>query len=58
MKAWKSVELQPEDARKFRIFLVDKSITHNTCGAWNLVHFEVLVTEDQAKACNTFLSTL
>lgn len=57
-KKWYSVELEPEKARDFRRFIQDKRFSYDSSGAWNLVHFEVLLTDEDLQECNDMLDSL
>ena len=52
-----NVELSHVDADRFRGFLLDNGIKYESSGAWNLVHFECLMNEDEAQLASEFLET-
>ena len=58
MRNWRSCELSVHDAYNFRVFLSGTGITYYTCAAYNLTHFDLLVTPEQEEVCNAFLETL
>lgn len=57
-KRWLNVELQRETAKRFRGFLRDIHVRFETSKADNLIHFEVLVTNAEAREVNKFLEQL
>ena len=57
-RRWHNVELENgTEADGFRQFLKDNGIRFETSGAYNLVHFEVLVNTEEMESCDTFLGT-
>lgn len=57
-RSYKSTELLPAEADKFKVFLRENGIKAESSGCYNLVHFEVYVNEQENKLCNNFLSNL
>ena len=55
---YQNVELTIKDAATFSGFLKANGITYETSQADNLIHFEVLVSDATATACNDFLAQL
>ena len=47
MRKWYNVELNEEDAIKLHIFLIDNSINHELSRAYNLVHVEIELDDDE-----------
>ena len=63
MRTWVNVELTRENAQKFRQWCLEEKDKGNgfrfeTSGAFNLVHFECLVNEDERRRADAFLATL
>lgn len=63
-RRWHNVELDAKiringhsDSSVFRKFLMDNNIKYETSAAGNMVHFEVLVDNDEMEKCDTFLGT-
>lgn len=54
-RRWMNVELEKETAAKFGAFLKANSCKHESSGCFNLVHFEVYVNDEEAKACDEWL---
>ena len=58
MKKWYNVELKGQETKRFRGFLLDMHYRFETSGAYEYTHFEIWVTEDDARKCNDFLASL
>lgn len=56
-KKWHNVELNHAESDWFRQFLKDNAIKYETSAAGYMVHFEVLVDNDEMEKCDTFLGT-
>lgn len=63
-RKWHNVELDSKvqinghsDSDTFRKFLADNNIKYETSAAGYMVHFEVLVNNDEMEKCDTFLGT-
>lgn len=57
-KRWHNVELKNgKESDDFRHFLNKNHIKFETSGAGDLVHFEVLVDNEEMEACDFFLGT-
>lgn len=56
--SWYNVELTQEEAVKFRLYLMATGIRYETSGAFDLVHFEVLVPDSMLRELNDFLEVL
>lgn len=61
-RRWHNVELDAKiringhsDSSMFRKFLMDNNIKYETSAAGDMVHFEVLVDNDEMEKCDTFL---
>lgn len=61
-RRWHNVELDAKiringhsDSSVFRKFLMDNNIKYETSAAGDIVHFEVLVDNDEMEKCDTFL---
>lgn len=54
-KKWHNVELNHAESDGFRKFLKDNAIKYETSAADNMVHFEVLVDNDEMEKCDTFI---
>ena len=55
MRKWYSVELNEEDAIKLHTFLIDNSINHELSRAYNLVHVEIELDNDEYVEVEKFL---
>ena len=55
---WNSVNLTKQDAYSFRTFLSNNKIRFETSENGNLIHFEVLVNDEERKVCDDFLSRI
>ena len=55
MRKWYNVELNEEDAIKLHIFLIDNSISHELSRAYNLVHMEIELDDDEYIEVEKFL---
>lgn len=53
-----NIELARPEADLLKAFLLDNKITFETSGAGALVHFEVLLDNDNYMSCSNFLDTL
>ena len=58
MKKWYNVELNEEDAIKLHIFLTDNSINHELSRAYNLVHVEIELDDDEYIEVEKFLEQM
>lgn len=58
MKLYKNVELSKSDAEQLKVFLKNNKIKFETSGAYNLVHFEILVNKFEENKINYFIDTL
>lgn len=58
MKHWYNVELNKEDAEKFKKYLKANGIYFEPSSCYNLIHFEVKVDEAELKMVDEFLETL
>lgn len=56
-KRWHNVELDTTESKEFRRFLIENRIKYETSAVGNMVHFEVLVDNDEMEKCDTFLGT-
>ena len=54
-KEWYSVELDEDTAEIFRHYLRERGIRYEPSSAWNLVHFECYMTNEERKAANDFI---
>lgn len=55
---WLNVELESQEAKRFRGYLLDMHIQYESSGAGSLTHFECLMDETEAEKANEFLATL
>ena len=55
MRKWYNIELNEEDAIKLHIFLIDNSINHELSRAYNLVHAEIELDDDEYIEVEKFL---
>ena len=56
---WGNVELlKGKEADSFIRFLKENKIYYEASGAWNYIHFEVRVNEEEKTKCEVFLQTL
>lgn len=55
---WRNVELKGDDVGRFREYLRDMHLKYEASGASEHTHFEVLVSEEELKKANEFLSSL
>lgn len=55
---WKNVELNRKNAEEFKSFLRRKEIEYEASEAFNLIHFECYVTDEEADECDAFLEEL
>lgn len=58
MKNFYNVEINKEDAEKFKAYLKENGIYFEPSSCYNLIHFEVKVDETELKKVNEFLETL
>ena len=58
MRKWYSVELNEEDAVKLHLFLIDNSINHELSRAYNLVHVEIELDDDEYREVEKFLEEM
>lgn len=54
-KNWLSVNLNKEVAKAFRSFLKALGIKYEASENYELIHFEVLVDDDELDICDEFL---
>mgnify|MGYP006956014296 CR=1 FL=1 len=52
---WRSIELNEHDAVKFKEHLYKTNLKFETSGCFELVHFEVLTTPEEARKLNDYL---
>ena len=52
---WLSTELPKETAGKFKEYLRDMHIKYESSECFDLIHFEVLVTQRQAELADAFI---
>lgn len=52
---WRSIELNGRDAVKFKEHLYKTNLKFETSGCFELVHFEVLATSEEADELNSYL---
>lgn len=57
-KKWYSVELKEEDAVKLHMFLIDNSINHELSRAYNLVHLEIELDDDEHIEVEKFIEEM
>lgn len=55
---WKNVELNRRDAEEFKKFLRRREIEYEASECYNLIHFEVYLTDEEAEECDKFLEEL
>ena len=55
LRTWCSVELNEDNAEIFRHYLRERGIKYEPSSAWNLIHFECYMTNEERKAANIFL---
>jgi hypothetical protein len=55
---WYNVELTQNESNLFKAFLMRNKIKFESSGCYNLVHFEVYASKEQANMLNTFLETI
>lgn len=53
-----NIELSPLASVDLKLFLHAAGITFETSGAGDLVHFEILASQDQKIMINSFIDTL
>ena len=58
LKKYYSAELDKKTAEALKVFLKKESIYFEPSACYNLVHFEILASEAEAKKINNFLDTL
>lgn len=58
MRTWCNVELKPAEAKRFKEYCRDMHLQYETSEAGNLIHFEVNVNAEEAKAADEFLFLL
>lgn len=58
MKKWYSVELNKDNAEKFKVFLKLNGIYYEPSSCYNLIHFEIKADAREAKLVDDFLETL
>ena len=58
MKKWFNVELEKNDADRFKIFLRGYGAKYETSECYNLIHFEVLCDLYDLKVLDSFLADL
>lgn len=59
MRKWQNVELNGNDAERFRTFLRESEIKFETSGSeYGYTHFEVHIDNSEANICNNFLEEL
>lgn len=54
-RTWYGVELDEGTAEIFRHYLRERGIRYEPSSAWNLIHFECYMTNEERKAANDFL---
>lgn len=52
---WRSIELNKHDAVKFKEHLYKTNLKFETSGCFELVHFEVFATSEEADKLNSYL---
>ncbi len=55
-KRWYSVEMTKERAELFKVYLGEHSVTFEPSEAFNLIHFECLMTQDELTSANEWIS--
>lgn len=55
MKQWYGTELTKTEADLFRKYLLEHDIPYEASGAYQLVHFECCMTDDEAKAADEWI---
>lgn len=58
MKKWYSVELNKDDAEKFKVFLKLNGIYYEPSSCYNLIHFEIKADAKEVKLVDDFLEIL
>ena len=58
MRKWYNVELNEERAIKLHMFLIDNSINHELSRAYNLVHVEIELDDDEYIEVEKFLEEM
>ena len=58
MRKWYNVELNEENAIKLHMFLIDNSINHELSRAYNLVHVEIELADDEYIEVEKFLEEM
>lgn len=57
-KNYKSTEVTVNEAEALRIFLKENEIEYESSQCGELIHFEVLVDDDEVKRINDFIDEL
>ena len=57
-RVWYGVELTTDNAEVFKHYLRENSIKYEPSSCYNLIHFEVYMTNDERKAANNFLQEM
>lgn len=55
---WYNVELTQTESDLLKVFLIRNRIKYESSGCYNLVHFEIYASKDQADMLNIFLDTM
>lgn len=53
-----NVELKPEQAEKFKMFLKKEGIYFEPSACYNLIHFEIKLNEKDVEKVNQFLESI
>lgn len=54
-REWYGVELDEDTAEIFSYYLRERGIKYEPSSAWNLIHFECYMTNEERKAANDFI---
>lgn len=55
MSKWWNIDLSESDSIKFRQYLLDNNYKFETSGCFELVHFEIFLTADEAAEVDKWL---
>ena len=58
MRKWYNVELNEDDATKLRIFLHNNSINYEASAAYNLIHFEIELSNADFDIVQNFIEKM
>ena len=55
VREWRNVELPREEAKDFRLYLRSNNITYEPSEAFDMIHFQCYMTDEEALQANEWI---